>query len=115
MDARNFSFDDDEEYVVEQNVLDDDNEILSIRVSEIEQLARKTHSIPESDALYLIHHLRLAMADRVSLISGIARSAELLGDALDTIDIPQRLIDDVTSDGVDDNTRLTDNDIEERR
>ena len=95
MDARFIDIDCDDD---DEHPLDGDHEILSIRISEIEQAARKNHSIPEGDALYLVHHLRAVMADRVSLIRGIAKSAELLGDALDTVDLPDRLVDDLTGD-----------------
>ena len=68
---------------------------ISVRIAEIERRAQTAGAITANEALWLIDELRQYMAGQQSLLMGIAKSAELLGDALDSLDVPEKLLDDL--------------------
>ena len=76
---------------------DADDDPLTVKLCEIEFQSR-TGSNTSQHTMWLISMLRATMAENQSLLRGIAKSAELLGDALDTVDLPDRLVDDLSAD-----------------
>jgi hypothetical protein len=68
---------------------------VAVRIAEIERHAKTAGAVTASEALWLIDELRQYMAGQQSLLMGIAKSAELLGDALDSLDVPEKLLDDL--------------------
>ncbi len=75
--------------------MEDDYMGVSVRIAEIERHAKTSGAVTANEALWLIDELRQTMAGQQSLLMGIAKSAELLGDALDSLDVPERLLDDL--------------------
>ena len=76
---------------------DADDDPLTVKLCEIEFQSR-TGSNTSQHTMWLISMLRATMAENQSLLRGIAKSAELLGDALDSIDVPDTLVDDIMDD-----------------
>ena len=64
-------------------------------IEQVEEQCKNQRCIDSHNVKILLETLRQKIDAEQSLIRAIANSAELLGQALDRLDVPERLLDDL--------------------
>ncbi len=64
-------------------------------IEQVEEQCKNQRCIDSHSVKILLETLRQKIEAEQSLIRAIANSAELLGQALDRLDVPERLLDDL--------------------
>ena len=68
---------------------------VAVRIAEIERHAKTAGAITANEGTMVDWRITPIYGGQQSLLMGIAKSAELLGDALDSLDVPEKLLNDL--------------------